>query len=117
LFCRMWLGQKLSEPDMTEATGFLSQQKPNAGNPDLYYWYYASLCMLQIHHRSHSVAWKDWNTQTRDTLIAMQQKGGYWDTSVRWGDRGGRAFTTAIATLTLEVYYRYLPIQPTTKPG
>jgi hypothetical protein len=118
LFSRMLLHHKLTEPEMIEATSFLDQQKPNPGNPDLYYWYYASLSMLQMNDtgRLATGQWKDWNTQTRDTLISMQQKGGYWDTNIRWGDRGGRIFTTAIATLTLEVYYRYLPLQPTTRP-
>ena len=35
---------------------------------------------------------------------------GSWDTNLRWGAQGGRAFTTSLALLTLEVYYRYLPL-------
>ena len=35
---------------------------------------------------------------------------GSWDTSDLWGSYGGRVYTTALATLTLEVYYRFLPI-------
>ena len=31
----------------------------------------------------------------------------------QWGSRGGHVFTTAMATLTLEVYYRYLPLRKT----
>ena len=27
-----------------------------------------------------------------------------------WGGYGGRVYTTAMATLCLEVYYRYLPV-------
>jgi hypothetical protein len=34
---------------------------------------------------------------------------GSWDPDdSRWGRYGGRIYTTALATLTLEVYYRYL---------
>ena len=30
----------------------------------------------------------------------------------RYANRVGRIYTTALATLTLEVYYRYLPLDP-----
>ena len=112
LFARMLLGLPLSEAGMAEATEYLRRTPPDAGNADIYYWYYASLSMLQMHNDS----WKQWNTQTRDALIHMQQKdgksAGCWKDGFRWGDRGGRIFTTAMATLTLEVYYRYLPLRP-----
>ena len=35
---------------------------------------------------------------------------GSWDTDDLWGGYGGRVYTTALATLTLEVYYRFLPL-------
>ena len=35
---------------------------------------------------------------------------GSWDTNDLWGGYGGRVYTTALATLTLEVYYRFLPL-------
>ena len=35
---------------------------------------------------------------------------GSWDSSTVWGGHGGRVYATAMATLCLEVYYRYLPI-------
>jgi hypothetical protein len=52
----------------------------------------------------------------RDRLTATQHRGGRldgsWDpTQSRWGvERGGRIYTTALGTMTLEVYYRYLPL-------
>jgi hypothetical protein len=65
--------------------------------------------MMQMQTES----WKSWNTRTRDMLVRAQYRTGnlgYWD-NLKWGDRGGRVFTTAMATLTLEVYYRYMPLQ------
>jgi len=113
-FCRMLLGQQFTEDEANEVCDFLQNQPPNRGESDIYYWYYGSLCMMQMQND----AWKNWNTQVRDTLIRMQRHvgsdGGYWE-GMRWGDRGGHVFTTAMATLTLEVYYRYMPLQQKTE--
>jgi hypothetical protein len=113
LYSRMLLGQELDKDDLSDAADFISRQAPGASNPDLYCWYYGSLCLLQV----HSDVWDLWNRRTRDTLIGLQRAedgplAGSWDTSLRWGAQGGRVFTTSLAVLTLEVYYRYSPIQP-----
>ena len=44
-------------------------------------------------------------TQRNDGDLA-----GSWDPDRRWGAHGGRVFATALCTLCLEVYYRYLPM-------
>src|SRR5437764_11684579 len=66
-------------------------------------------------------AWTAWNTRTRESLVLTQKRGGTadgsWDPDSRYSDRGGRVYTTALATLTLEVYYRYLPMRPEDKAG
>ena len=51
----------------------------------------------------------------RDMLVKNQRRGGdadgSWDpVGARDGRRGGRAYTTAMGALCLEVYYRYLPV-------
>jgi hypothetical protein len=55
----------------------------------------------------------------REGLIALQVKdgtcaNGSWDPDFPvadvWGQRAGRLFTTSLSILTLEVYYRYLPL-------
>jgi len=35
---------------------------------------------------------------------------GSWYVKEAWSDRGGRLYTTTLSILTLEVYYRYLPM-------
>ena len=85
---------------------------------NFYYWYYATLCMFQMGD-DH---WKAWNTHMKKALLGNQRKGGpmdgskadvdgSWD-SVGGGSvpYGGRVFSTALGALTLEVYYRYLPL-------
>jgi hypothetical protein len=109
LFARMLLGEHFSDAVVMNATAFLADYPPDAAHPDLYCWYYASLCMLQM----NSPAWPDWNARTRDALIQLQTRGGFadgcWEVTAKGIDRSGYIFTTAIATLTLEVYYRYAP--------
>jgi len=42
---------------------------------------------------------------------------GSWPTATIWGGYGGRAYTTAMGTLCLEVYYRHLPLYGSSAPG
>ncbi len=62
----------------------------------------------------------------RDGLIAMQisSKGcdqGSWSPVLpqpdRWGIRAGRLFQTSLSILTLEVYYRFLPLDRNADPA
>lgn len=115
LFCRVLLGQPITGEQAKEVVAYLGREQPTAGNKDLYYWYYMSLSMSQLQANPQvREAWDRWNTRCRDTLVATQLKGGpevdgSWSDS-RWGQQGGRVYSTALATLTLEVYYRYLPL-------
>ena len=62
--------------------------------------------------------WDDWNRSIRRTLIETQCRdgceAGSWDPERPTLDiqcmKAGRIATTALSTLTLEVYYRYLPL-------
>ena len=51
----------------------------------------------------------------RDSVIGHQiHEGcerGSWAPLDRWGMQGGRIYSTALAVLTLEVYYRYAPVE------
>ena len=65
-------------------------------------------------YQLQGVHWQRWNEALRRTLVSRQVKegpqAGSWDTDDLWGGHGGRVYTTALATLTLEVYYRFLPL-------
>jgi hypothetical protein len=85
---------------------------------NFYFWYYATLCMFQM----GGDTWKTWNSAIKAVLIKNQRKGGpldgskkdvdgSWDpTSGGHVSYGGRVFSTSLGALTLEVYYRYLPL-------
>ena len=55
--------------------------------------------------------WRKWNGQMQKTVLGLQQRDGSWNEKLsKYGPRGGRVYATALATLTLQVYYRYLPM-------
>jgi hypothetical protein len=114
MLCQQYIGIARNDASMLEGKQHLLANLPDANlNRDIYYWYYATLVM----HNFMGPEWDRWNRQMRRTLIDTQCKGGCaegsWDpshpTPDRW-DRAGRVYMTAFSTLTLEVYYRYLPL-------
>lgn len=125
LYCRLVLeqtnGLTLAEPAATEATTQLLGLPPSDERVNLYYWYYATLA---LHHRQNSsdaakVAWRTWNDGMTAALTKTQStsgdNAGSWESNTIWGGYGGRVYTTAMAAMCLEVYYRYAPA-PGPKP-
>ncbi|MES2792935.1 MAG: hypothetical protein V4719_25200 [Planctomycetota bacterium] len=110
LFSRQMLGMKRENPSSLEAIEFLTKHPPRQTEQDLYYWYYGTLAMYQY----GGEPWRRWNDQLRDTLVATQRKQGHaagsWDPRDNWSLHGGRLYSTALSTLCLEVYYRFLPL-------
>ena len=76
---------------------------------DYYTFYNGTLAMFQAGGQS----WKRWNDVVRDSLVDRQCdedegcRRGSWDATGQWSPEGGRVYSTALAVLTLEVYYRY----------
>ena len=77
---------------------------------DYYYWYYAT----QALHHVGGPRWTKWNEALQEVLVEKQIKqgkhAGSWDVEGRLAEKGGRLYVTALATCTLEVYYRHLPL-------
>ncbi len=115
LLCRQYLGWARDHPSMIKGTAGVWSDLQNDQGRNIYYWYYAT----QLLHNMQNKNWKLWNVRIRDTLVDIQIKGdecdrGSWSpflpTPDRWGRVGGRLFQTALSALTLEVYYRFLPL-------
>lgn len=119
LYCRLLLseaaGERIDELAAQEATDNLLASLPSAERVNLYYWYYATLA---LHHRLASgdrgaEAWKTWNDAMTEAIMATQitegADTGSWSANTIWGGYGGRIYTTSMATMCLEVYYRYAP--------
>ena len=109
-FSRMLLGRKLTDAQRSELSGYLLREGRQKNN--YYCWYYASMTMLQLGGKT----WDKWNPTMRDYLVKTQRRGaaddGSWPANGKYANHngGGKIYTTAMATLTLEVYYRYLPM-------
>ncbi|HUT12184.1 MAG TPA: prenyltransferase/squalene oxidase repeat-containing protein [Thermoguttaceae bacterium] len=108
LLCRMYLGWKKDNPALQRGVKWLSAQGPSKTN--MYFNYYAT----QVLRHWEGDEWKKWNDVMRDQLVESQAKQGHeqgsWYVSGSHGDRGGRLYNTAMATMILEVYYRHMPI-------
>ncbi len=108
LLCRMYMGWKREKPQLKQGVEFLSNLGPN--REDIYYNYYAT----QVLHHWDGELWNKWNEQMREQLVGTQIKegpgAGSWDVTDPHGDAGGRIYQTTLSLLTLEVYYRHLPI-------
>lgn len=111
LLSRMSLGWGREDGDLREGVALLSKRGPY---DNLYYNYFAT----QVLRNWGGEEWQQWNLQLRDDLITWQEKTG--DARGSWVPRdrddysraGGRLLSTVLATLTLEVYYRYQPLLP-----
>jgi hypothetical protein len=110
LFCRQLLGAERGPRATSEAVAFLLEEPPGAGRDNFYYWYYATLALYQ----TQGDAWDQWNAALKARLLPLQQTAGdlagSWNPGTVWGGYGGRVYATAMAALSLEVYYRYLPL-------
>lgn len=111
LFAKMFTGSPREAKFLDNGTALLSQW--GYSPTDLYYNYYASMVMRHY----GGVRWQKWNEAMRDYLVATQEFRGhetgswYFDEPDKTHNRkGGRLYTTVMAIMTLEVYYRYMPI-------
>jgi len=123
LLMRLYLGWRRDNPDMQHGTDWLMERLPAEGttqNPqrDTYYWYYATQVMFHM----GGERWKAWYGSLYPILIRTQKNDGNyvgsWDPNGRipdaWGRFGGRLYVTTLNLLSLEVYYRHLPIYEAT---
>ncbi|EAQ77757.1 hypothetical protein [Blastopirellula marina] len=110
LVCRIFMDAENSPATVEEAANYVARFEPGPGKPNLYFWYYGTIGM----HQLQGERWRSWSGSLQRQLLNNQRGGGIeagsWDPDTVWGCYGGRVYSTAMATLSLEVYFRYLPI-------
>jgi hypothetical protein len=108
LLCRMYLGWKHDNPALERGVKSMSASGPSKNN--MYFNYYAT----QVMRHYEGDVWEKWNTAMRDWLVNSQSKTGHttgsWFIADGHGEKGGRIYSTSMATMILEVYYRHMPI-------
>lgn len=108
LLCRMYTGWGSTQEPLQR--GLTNLAKPGPAPQAIYQNFYLSQALLQLDHP----VWPRWNAKNRDQLVAQQARFGHETGSWFFADPdtapGGRLAHTALAVLTLEVYYRLLPI-------
>jgi hypothetical protein len=115
LLSRQLLGWPRNYPPLVKGAAQIAADLETSDDRNIYYWYYAT----QLLHNMKNKDWERWNLKVRERLINMQVKEdgcaqGSWDPDLpvadRWGRSAGRLYVTSLSILTLEVYYRYLPL-------
>ncbi|MFW5750839.1 MAG: prenyltransferase/squalene oxidase repeat-containing protein [Planctomycetota bacterium] len=114
LLAAVFLGHRRGDVLLESLANTVIEEQLPAGYPCNTYWlYYNTLGMFQI----GGERWERWNKQVRDMLVDAQRKeegcfDGSWDfAGTRFhGHETGRLLSTAYCCLSLEVYYRYLPM-------
>jgi len=109
LVCRFFLETHPSKSTIAEAAAEIVNRSPGRGPVNYYYWYYGTLALKL----SGGDPWQTWNEALVQQLSRLQVKNGKFAGSFEpnglWCGYGGRIYSTAMATLCLESYYRYQP--------
>ncbi len=108
LLCRLYTGWKRDDERLHRGVTTLAKAGPQP--MAIYQNFYLAQTLLQMNHP----VWPRWNAKNRDQTVAQQARFGHEAGSWFFADPdtapGGRLAHTALAVLTLEVYYRLLPI-------
>jgi hypothetical protein len=123
LLMRLYTGWRRDNLNMQKGTRWLLGRLPSVGTVraparDTYYWYYAT----QVMFHAGGDTWKKWYGTLYPMLIQSQQGAGEYVGSWEpggpipdaWGEFGGRLYVTTLNLLSLEVYYRHLPLYEAT---
>ncbi len=85
---------------------------PNAPRASMYTWYYVTQAMFQ----TGGSTWNNWNNQFAPAFVNNQNNDGSWTSPSGRFDGGahrevnyGPVYSTTLAALSLQVYYRILP--------
>lgn len=119
LLMQLYSGSKRDSAVMRNGADYLKKNLPAIGTPreplrDTYYWYYGT----QVMYHMGGDHWKAWNGKLHPILVDSQIKqgplAGSWQprgpVPDRWSAHAGRLYVTTMNILSLEVYYRHLPL-------
>lgn len=112
LVSAVFIGMKNNEVmERTLGNYIIKKQLPTAWPTNLYYLYYNTFGTFQL----AGEYWSTYNAAMRDLLVNHQRRephcfDGSWDLGTNFANEHGRVLSTALACLSLEVYYRYAQV-------
>jgi hypothetical protein len=117
LLSNQYLGSGRDDGQIKEGVEYLVKNAPPERTTHPYYWYYGT----QVVHHYQGAEWDRWNRAMRKIWVEKQNRDqkstdfGSWAPSefnreMHDLKAGGRLYLTSLGLLTLEVYYRYLPL-------
>ncbi len=110
MFSHRLLGRNRDDDRMRRSAEVIGSIDPDwEGEESTFQWYATTMALYQHQGR----IWNTWNEELIGELLDHQESDGHESGSWAGRDRnsliGGRVYQTAMNTLLLEVYYRYLP--------
>lgn len=124
LLLRTHLDSNERDPRRAPPAKLLVGELPRRDEVDSFHWYFATLALFQSQgggapfqskDGAGPSSWERWQEALKAAVLPAQrlpQDGcadGSWDPEVdRWGHDAGRVCVTALNTMSLELYYRYV---------
>ncbi len=108
LACRFLLQDSVKPETIDEAMALIMRNPPSESEVNYYYWYYATMAA----HHAGGRYWTNWNEQLKPLLVQRQirsgPEAGSFPNDGLWSGYGGKIYSTAMATLCLQAYYRFV---------
>ncbi len=105
---------KHDDPGLPKSLQYLATIPVQWGGNNPNYFYYFHYYAIQANYQAGGKEWNDWHPRVREMLLSKQNDDGSWDvppgsTEAPYVTPTSKIYSTAIATLVLNIYLHYLP--------
>jgi len=98
----LFLNRDAGRPSVARTREWIASVPPEWSQQSFGYWYFGSHALFQL-DGPKGPTWTAWSARLKETLLRNQGADGSWPAP----PGGSSIVASALATLTLEVYYRY----------
>jgi hypothetical protein len=105
---------KADDPNIPRTLTYLQGVPITWGGGNPQYFYYFHYYAIQAHYQAGGKEWNEWHPKVRQLLLEHQNKDGSWDVppgsaEAPYATAESKVYSTAIATLVLNIYKHFLP--------
>lgn len=102
------------DPGLPKSMTYLSTIPVQWGGGNPQYFYYFHYYAIQAFYQAGGKEWNDWHPRVRELLLSHQNGDGSWDVppgtaEAPYSPADNKTYSTAMATLVLNIYLHYLP--------